>query len=66
MSGSAARTVPGEAPEAYAIRIEAHLVRLAHGHDRLGHLFAIERLARAARADWWAIQQQPGPRRDGP
>lgn len=36
----------------YAARIEAHLVRLAEGHDPMGHLFAIERLARSARAEW--------------
>jgi hypothetical protein len=38
----------------YVIRIEAHLVRLAEGHDPMGHLFGIERLARGARAEWWA------------
>jgi hypothetical protein len=37
----------------YVARIEAHLGRLDQGHDPLGHLFAIERLARAARAEWW-------------
>ena len=37
----------------YVARIEAHLARLDQGHDPLGHLFAIERLARAARAEWW-------------
>ena len=35
----------------YLSRIEAHLVRLAQGHDPMGHLFWIERLARAARAE---------------
>ena len=48
-------------------RIEAHLARLAQGHDPLGHLFAIERLARAARAEWWeagrrAERGKPGGR----
>ena len=37
----------------YLTRIEAHLARLAAGHDPMGHLFSIERLARAAKADWW-------------
>ena len=32
--------------------MEAHAVRLAAGHDPLGHLFAVERLARSARAEW--------------
>jgi len=41
-----------ELAERYAARIEVHLVRLAQGHDPLGHLFAIERLARSARAEW--------------
>jgi hypothetical protein len=37
--------------EDYVARIEAHLVRLAQGHDPMGHLFGIERLARGARAE---------------
>jgi hypothetical protein len=32
-------------------RIEDHLERLRAGHDLLGHLFSIERLARAARME---------------
>ena len=47
-----------EAVERNAARIEHHLVQLAHGHDPFGHLFAIERLARAARADWCAAARQ--------
>jgi len=42
----------------YVSRIEGHLMRLAQGHDPLGHLFAIERLARGARADCWAAQRE--------
>jgi len=37
--------------EDYVARIEVHLVRLAQGHDPMGHLFGIERLARGARAE---------------
>jgi hypothetical protein len=44
----------------YLARIEEHLVRVAQGHDIVGHLFAVERLARAARAAWWA--DHPGGR----
>jgi hypothetical protein len=47
-------------------RIEAHLARLAAGHDPMGHLFAIERLARSARAEWWEAQRQPEPERRTP
>jgi hypothetical protein len=36
----------------YAARIEAHLTCLGHGRDPFGHLLSIERLARAARAEW--------------
>lgn len=43
--------------EAYVARIEVHLACLAKGHDPLGHLFGIERLARAARAEWWVTEQ---------
>jgi hypothetical protein len=39
-------------------RIEAHLVRLTEGRDPFGHLFAIERLARSARADWCESERQ--------
>jgi hypothetical protein len=37
--------------EDYVARIEVHLLRLAEGHDPMGHLFGIERLARGARAE---------------
>jgi hypothetical protein len=42
-------------------RIAAHLARLAAGHDPMGHLFAIERLARAARSEWREAQHHPDP-----
>ena len=58
MSGAHAPAVPGEAVERSLSRIEAHLVRLREAHDPMGHLFAIERLARAARAEWWEAQRQ--------
>jgi hypothetical protein len=32
--------------------IGAHLIAIREGRDPIGHLFAIERLARSARADW--------------
>lgn len=40
------------------VRIEIHLVQLAQGHDPMGHLFAIERLARSARSEWWCAQHE--------
>ncbi len=52
--------------EDYVARIEVHLGRLAQGHDPMGHLFAIERLARGARAELSGAhrrfeQRQPRP-----
>jgi hypothetical protein len=58
VSATYAPTAHCELADAYVARIEAHLARLAQGHDPLGHLFAIERLARAARAEWWASQRE--------
>lgn len=58
MSGSLLAADRNLAIERVANRIEAHLVRLRQGHDPFGHLFAIERLARAARADWG--EAEPG------
>lgn len=58
MSGIHAPAARNEAVERYLSRIEAHLVRLAEGHDPMGHLFGIERLARGARAEWWEAQRQ--------
>jgi len=57
MSGLQAPGARGELTERYVARIEAHLVRLRDGHDPMGHLFAIERLARVARAEWRAEQR---------
>ncbi len=66
MNGTRAPAVRSEAVQRYAVRIEAHLARLARGHDPMGHLFGIERLARAARAEWWAMQRRPEREREGP
>ncbi len=57
MSSVGSPAARSAAVERYAARIETHLVRLAEGHDRLGHLFAVERLARAARAEASAAQR---------
>jgi len=57
VSDMRAPPVRSEAAEQYAALIEQHLAHLAQGHDPLGHLFAIERLVRAARAEVWAAQQ---------
>ncbi|MGD0123643.1 MAG: hypothetical protein ABSC46_13955 [Candidatus Limnocylindrales bacterium] len=58
MSGANAPVAMTEIVEIYVARIERHLARLALGHDPLGHLFAIEHLARAARAERWAAERQ--------
>ena len=50
MSGPHAPVAHSELAETYVARIEAHLTRVSQGHDPFGHLFAIERLARVARA----------------
>ncbi|MHB8397914.1 MAG: hypothetical protein ACYDCI_03165 [Candidatus Limnocylindrales bacterium] len=65
MNGTRAPAARSEAVERYLSRIETHLVRLAEGHDPLGHLFGIERLARGARAEWWEAQRQTQPGRHG-
>jgi hypothetical protein len=54
------------APAAYVAHrlsaIDFHLDRLAKGRDPYGHLLAIERLARAARAEWTAVEaMRAGP-----
>ena len=54
-----------EPAEVYVARVEVHLARLAQGHDPAGHLLAIERLARAARAEWWAVERQTGRTENG-
>jgi hypothetical protein len=46
-------------------RIHAHLARLAAGQDPLGHLFGVERLARAARAELWQSEREAHRSRNG-
>ena len=54
---------PAPSPVAgYVSQIVAHLVRLEQGHDRRGHLLAVERLARAARAEVSATARQTDAR----
>ena len=65
MSGAHAPVSQCQLAERYVARIEAHLARLAQGHDPFGHLFAIERLARAARAESWASQRETERARHG-
>ena len=65
MSAANAPVAPSHVTDVYVARIEAHLVRLTHGHDPLGHLFAIERLARAARAELRAVERQTGRTENG-
>jgi hypothetical protein len=62
MSAAPAST-RGVAADGYAAWIEIHRAKLAEGHDPLGHLFAIERLARAARAEVWAARRLSEPER---
>jgi hypothetical protein len=50
------QTVRPEAPEVYVERIAEHVAHVID--DPWHHLLSIERLARAARAEWWASQQQ--------
>jgi hypothetical protein len=59
MSVANSRKVPAPWVEGYLTRIDTHLAHLIAGHDPLGHLFAIERLARVARSEWWETQRQP-------
>lgn len=66
MRGAPAPAVRSEVVEQYVVRIEAHLARLAQGHDPWGHLLAIERLARGARAEWSESERQVERERQGP
>ena len=63
MNGPQDPVATSQVAERYVARIEAHLVRLAQGRDPMGHLFAIERLARVARAESWEAQRQTEPGR---
>ena len=45
--------------EHYVARLREHFARHQAGHDPLGHLFAIERLARAARSEAWTAAREP-------
>jgi hypothetical protein len=65
MSGTNAPNAQCDLAERYVARIEAHLTRVSQGHDPFGHLFAIERLARAARAEWWTTERQAERERNG-
>ena len=60
------RNAPAPLVEVYLTRIDAHRARLIAGHDPLGHLFAIERLARVARSEWWETHRQPERGKRGP
>ena len=64
MNPGSAPAIRDEAIERCLTRLRAHVGRLAGGQDPFGHLFAIERLARSARADWSAVQRQAAPARD--
>jgi hypothetical protein len=64
MNPSPSGKVRDDAVERCLALIAAHLERLAQGRDPMGRLFAIERLARAARADLRAAR--PGPDRRRP
>ena len=59
VSGVRAPAARNEAVERCLVRMEAHVARLVEGHDPWGHLFAIERLARAARVEWSEAQREP-------
>lgn len=54
------KPVPTERTRGYLARIGAHLVRIAAGHDPMGHLYSIERLARAASAETWDAYCESG------
>jgi hypothetical protein len=58
MTGTRERPAGPEVADAYVARIVSHLDRWAAGHDPCGHLLAVERLARAARAELLARGRQ--------
>ena len=66
MTQPAAQAVQGEAVRQYIRRIDAHLARLAAGHDPLGHFFGIERLARAARSETHVLKASGHSERGAP
>jgi hypothetical protein len=66
VSAPPAPILKSDPAERYAARIEEHRTRLVGGHDPFGHLFAIERLARAARAESWASRPPSEPVRREP
>lgn len=59
MNGVEAPIARDDPSARYVARIEAHLGRFAAGHDPIGHLFAIERLARATRSELRATRARP-------
>ena len=63
MNGAHAPAARCEVVERHLSRIEVQLIRLAEVHDPMGHLLRIERLARAARAEWPEDQLQSEPGR---
>jgi len=63
MNGAHAPAARCEVVEKDLCGVEAQPVRLAVAHDPMGHLLRIERLARAARAEWPEDQLQSEPGR---
>jgi hypothetical protein len=63
MSGRFAAVAPVDHIEQRLTSIDSHLERLARGHDPYGHLLAVERLARAARAEWTPLLDEASIRR---
>jgi hypothetical protein len=60
MSAAHAPNANRDLASVYVARIEVHLARLAQGHDPLGHLLGMERLARAARAELTELERGGG------
>jgi hypothetical protein len=63
MTRPSAMVLPGAHIEHLLDRVATHLEQVGRGHDPHGHLLAIERLARAARAEWTPSLQTTIPRR---